>query len=101
MKFKVKDGRIKDCILVERQGLKFWVTPNKQWMVAHEDGTPIDGCEVYAEPLIEDAVFVDVVEKPADYALTTKDMIKAYLVYMDVPFNASASKLTLWDLIPV
>ena len=58
--FKVKDGRIKDCILVERQGLKFWVTPNKQWMVAHEDGTPIDGCEVYVEPIIEDAVFEEV-----------------------------------------
>ena len=50
---------------------------------------------------IEDAVLINVIEKPADYALTTKDMIKAYLVYMDVPFNASASKLTLWDLIPV
>ncbi len=50
---------------------------------------------------IEDAVLINVIEKPADYALTTKDMIKAYLVYMDVPFTATASKLTLWDLIPV
>ncbi len=96
--FKVASGKIKECVQDEKGR---WVTPNKGWLVAHEDGTPIDGCEVYVEPLIEDAVLINAVEKPADYASTTKDMIKAYLVCMDVPFNASASKLTLWDLIPV
>jgi len=56
MKFVVKDGRIKDCILKEINGVKFWVTPNKGWLVAHEDGTPIDGCKVYVEPVNEDEV---------------------------------------------
>jgi hypothetical protein len=53
MKFIVSDGRVKDCVLKEVSGRKFWVTPNKGWLVAHEDGTPIEGCSAYVEPEAE------------------------------------------------
>jgi len=46
MKFQVKDGRIKDCIQDEHGA---WVTPKKGWLVASEDGTPMNGCKVYVE----------------------------------------------------
>ncbi len=92
MKFKVKDGRIKDCILIERQGLKFWVTPNKQWMVAHEDGTPIDGCSVYEEPL-EDAVFEEVMTMA-----NTIVEIKTYLDSMGTSYVGVTAKAALLEL---
>ena len=43
--FKVESGKIKDCVLKEIEGKKYWVTPLKGWLVAHADGTPIAGCE--------------------------------------------------------
>ena len=62
MKFTMPDGRVKDCVLREygNSKTKFWVTPNKGWLVAHEDGTPIKGCSVYEEPIEEVAVFEEV-----------------------------------------
>jgi len=49
-KFKAASGKIKECIQDENGR---WVTPKKGWLVAQEDGTPIDGCEVYVEPVGE------------------------------------------------
>jgi len=53
MKFKVKDGTIKDCIIKEFSGRKYWVTPNKGWLVAkiQDDETLVlaDGCQVHNE----------------------------------------------------
>jgi hypothetical protein len=62
MKFIVSDGRVKDCVLKDfgSSKTKFWVTPNKGYLVADEEGTPVKGCSVYEEP-IEDAVFEEVV----------------------------------------
>jgi len=31
----------------------------KGWLVAQEDGTPIDGCEVYVEPVEEEVAIED------------------------------------------
>ena len=88
--FKVTSGKIKECIQDEKGR---WVTPNKGWLVAHEDGTPIDGCEVYVEPLIEDAVFEEVMTMA-----NTIVEIKAYLDSMGTSYVGVMAKADLLAL---
>ena len=85
MKFIVRDGQTKDCIIKEVKGQKFWVTPNKGHMVAEAgaDDVPVNlrvGCSLHTEPL------------PKPTAETLKDDIKAYMDENKIAYNSGDTK---------
>lgn len=98
MKFVVNDGRVKDCILETKEsGKKYWVTPKKKWLVAHEDGTPMDGCEVYVEPVGEvEEIESEAIERPDDSWYVAD--IKAWLDGAGMAYTSSMLKADLLEL---
>lgn len=93
MKFTVSSGKVKECVLETKEsGKKYWVTPKKKWLVAHEDGTPMDGCEVYVEP-VEEVPELVIPELPTAANLVAE--IKAFMDEQGIEYNSSDLKADL------
>jgi hypothetical protein len=96
MKFKVKDGTVKDCIVKEFNERKYWVTPSKGWLVARiqDNGSLVlaNDCEEYVEP-------VEAPSAPKPDASWTVLKIKEYLDIMGIAYSSSALKADLLALV--
>jgi len=86
MKFIVSSGKVKDCV---QDSKGRWVTPNNGWLVADEEGIPVDGCKVYVEEAIE------VESAPVPDLTWLVAAIKEYMTKMEIDFNSGDTKADL------
>ena len=94
MKFKVKNGRVKECLHKQIKGQWFYVTPKKGWLVAHsnEAGDVVklaNGCSEHVEETIE------VESAPVPDLTWLVAAIKEYMTKMEIDFNSGDTKADL------
>jgi len=97
-KFKVRSGKIKECILIQKEGAWFYVTKKQHglgndYLVAHSNkaGDVVklaNGCSEYVEE-------IEVESAPGPDLTWLVAAIKEYMTTMEIDFNSGDTKADL------